>query len=172
MLRTLRDRRGAQLMLPSGWGEPPARTRRPARRSRLLALVAVFLVVAAWLTGQLTSTRGWLMVALAWLLVLALTGHRDNGGGWRRLLRMLGEYSAVAALAVLLVTGPAASAPHQPAHRDRATAGAAGQLCPDAIRGIASSACDLIDRTWRAANQARQQATAPTTTTPTGKDSR
>jgi hypothetical protein len=168
MLRTLRDRHPQQLMLPPGWGEPPALTRRPARRPRLLVLVAVFLVVAAWLTGQLTSTRGWLMVALAWLLVLALTGHRD-GGGWRHLLRTLGEYAAVAALAVLLVTGPAAGAPHQPTHQ--ATTGAAGQLCPNAIRGIAGSACDLIGRTWRAAKEAKERASTPPTTT-TGKDSR
>jgi hypothetical protein len=143
----------------SGYDTVPLATRRPARRPRLLVLVAVFLVVVAWLTGQLTATRGWLMVALAWLLVLALTGHHGAGGA--RLLRMLGEYTAVAALAVLLVTGPAAVAPHQPAHRGRASADAAGQLCPDAIRGIASSACDLIGRTWRAAKQARQHATAP-----------
>jgi hypothetical protein len=108
------------------------------------------------------------MVALAWLLVLALTGHRDAGAG--RLLRMLGEYAVAAALAVLLVTGSAVVAPHRPAHPGRATAGAAGQLCPDSIRGIAGSACDLIGRTWRAAKQARRQATPPTTTT--GKDSR
>jgi hypothetical protein len=131
--------------------------------------VAVFLVVvAAWLTGQLVSSRGWVMVALAWLLVLALTGHRDNGG-WRHLLRMLGEYGAVAALAVLLVTGSAAGTPHQPT--DRATAGAAGELCPDAIRGIASSACDLIGRTWRAAKEAKERASTPPTTT-TRRDSR
>jgi len=169
MLRTLLDRHPQQLMLPPGWGEPPGLTRRPARRPRLLALVAVFLVVAAWLTGQLTSSRGWVMVALAWLLVLALTGHRDAGGG--RLLRMLGEYGAVAVLAVLLVTGPAAGAPHQPAHPGRATAGAAGPLCPDAIRGIASSACDLIGRTWRAAKEAKERASTPPTTT-TRRDSR
>jgi hypothetical protein len=177
MLRTLLDRRAVQLV-PPGWGEPQALMRRPARRPWLLALVAVFLVVVAWVTGQLVSTRGWLMVALAWVLVLALTGHRDAGGG--RLLRTLGEYAAVAALAVLLVTGPAASGPHQPTHRGRATAAGAGQLCPDAIRGIASSACELIGRTWRAATEASQQTTAPTTptatstttTTSTGKDSR
>jgi hypothetical protein len=161
MLRTPLDRRAAQLVQP-GWAEP---ARRSARRPRLLVLVAVFLVVAAWLTGQLTSTRGWVMVALAWVLVLALTGHRD-GGGWRHLLRTLGEYGAVAALAVLLVTGPAVGAPHRPAHPGRATAGAAGQLCPDAIRGIASSACDLIGRTWHAAKQAKERAaTTPPTTT-------
>ena len=168
MLGTLLDRRGAQL-LPPGWGEPPALTRRPARRPRLLLLMAVFLVVVAWLTGQLVSHRGWLMVALAWVLVLALTGHRDAGGG--RLLRTLGEYAAVAALAVLLVTGPAAGAPHHRAHQRRATADAGGQLCPDAIRGIAGSACDLIGRTWRAANEAKERASTPPTTT-TGRDSR
>jgi hypothetical protein len=177
MLRTLLDRRAVQLV-PPGWGEPPALMRRPARRPRLLVLVAVFLVVAAWVTGQLISTRGWLMVALGWVLVLALTGHRDAGGG-RQLLRMLGEYAAVAALAVLLVTGPAATAPHQPTHPGRATADAAGQLCPDAIQGVAGSACELIGRTWHAAAEASRQATAPTTptaptapTTTTGNDSR
>jgi hypothetical protein len=164
MLRTLLDRRGAQLV-PSGWGEPPGLTRRPARRPRLLALVAVFLVVAAWLTGQLVSHRGWLMVALAWLLVLALTGHRDAGAG--RLLRMLGEYAAVAVLAVLLVTGSAAG--DQPVHPGRATAGAAGQLCSDAIRGIAGAACDLIGDVWR---QAKRRSAEQTPTTTTGKDRR
>ena len=129
----------------------------------------VVLVGVSMIKGVNRAVPFTFMVALAWLLVFALTGHRD-GGGWRRLLRMLGEYAAVATLAVLLVTGPAASAPHQPT--DRATAGAAGELCPDAIHGIASSACDLIGDVWHAANQARQKATAPTTTTPTGKDSR
>ena len=167
MLRTLLDRHPQQLMLPPGWGEPPGLTRRPARRPRLLALVAVFLVVAAWLTGQLTSTRGWLMVALAWLLVLALTGHRDAGGG--RLLRMLGEYGAVAVLAVLLVTGSAAGAPRQPAHPGRTTADAAGQLCPDSIHGIAGAACDLIGDVWR---QAKRRSTNQAPTTTTRRDSR
>jgi hypothetical protein len=167
MLRTLLDQR-AQAVLP-GWGEPHALTRRPARRPRLLVLVAVFLVVAAWLTGQLTSTRGSLMDAQAWQLVLALTGHRVAGGG--RLLRTLGEYAAVATLAVLLVTGPAATAPHQPAHPGRATADAAGQLCPDAIRGIAGSACDFLAKVWHAAKETKERTTTPPTTT-TGKDSR
>jgi O-antigen ligase len=112
MLRALLDRRSQQFVLPSGWGEPASLTRRPTRRPRLLVLVAAFLVVAAWLSGQLTSARGWLMVALAWLLVLALTGHRDAGGG--RLLRMLGEYVAVAVLAVLLVTGAGIAKPALP----------------------------------------------------------
>src|SRR6266540_2466281 len=65
MLRTLRDRRAAQ---PER-GEP-VRARRSARRPWLLLLVAAFLVVAAFVTGQLTTTRGWLMVALAVLLVI------------------------------------------------------------------------------------------------------
>src|SRR6266511_5307193 len=101
MLRSLLDRRAAQLT-PPGWGEP-TRARRPARRPWLLLLAAAFLVVAAYVTGQLASTRGWLMVALALLLVVALTGHRD--AGLRHLLRILGDYAAVATLAVLRVTG-------------------------------------------------------------------
>jgi hypothetical protein len=168
MLRGVLDRRATQLA-PPGWGEPmPAR--RPARRPWLLILVAAFLVVAAWLTGQLTSNRGWLMVALAWLLAVALTGHRDAGGA-RHLLRMLAEYAAVAVLAVLLVTGTGIAKPTLPRNQGRTTAGAA-QLCPDSVQGVAGSACDFLAHLWLAAKQARQHATAPTTTTPSGKDSR
>src|SRR6266511_1543529 len=160
MLRTLLDRRAAHLV-PPGWGEP---ARRPARRPRLLILIAAFLVVAAWLTGQLTSTRGWLMVALAWLLVVALTGHRDAGLG--HLLRMLAEYAAVAVLAVLLVVGTGVTKPTLPHSGGRTTAGAA-QPCPDAVQGVAGDACDFLAKVWRAAKQARQRAatTPPTTTT-------
>jgi lysylphosphatidylglycerol synthetase-like protein (DUF2156 family) len=167
MVRALLDRRPHQFVLPSGWGEPAALTRRPTRRPRLLVLVAAFLVVAAWLTGQLTSARGWLMVALAWVLVFALTGHRDAGGG--RLLRMLGEYAAVAVLAVLLVTGAGIAKPALP-HSGRTTAGTA-QVCPTAVQGVAGSACGFLAKVWRAAKQAKERAGAPPTTT-TGRDSR
>ena len=169
MLRTLLDRHPQQLMLPPGWGEPPGLTRRPARRPRLLALVAVFLVVAAWLTGQLTSTRGWLMVALAWLLVVALTGHRD--AGLRHLARMLAEYAAVAVLAVLLVTGTGIAKPTLPRNQGRTTAGAS-QLCPDAVQGVAGSACDFLAHIWRAAKQAKDRAATTPPTSTTGRNSR
>ncbi len=159
MLRTLRDRRAAQ---PER-GEP-VRARRSARRPWLLLLVAAFLVVAAFVTGQLTTTRGWLMVALAWLLVVALTGHRDAGLG--HLLRMLAEYAAVAVLAVLLVIGTGVTKPTLPHSGGRTTAGAA-QLCPEAVQGVAGDACDFLAKVWHAAKQARQRAatTSPTTTT-------
>ena len=147
----------------SAYDTVPLATRRPARRPRLLALVAAFLVVVAWLTGQLTSTRGWLMVALAWLLVLALTGHRDAGGA-RHLLRMLGEYAAIAVLAVLLVTGTGVAKPTLP-HSGRTTAGAS-QLCPAAVQGVVGSACDFLAHIWHTAKQAKDRvaATPPTTT--------
>jgi len=161
MLRALIDRRGAQLA-PPGWGEP-ASSRRPARRPWLLILVAAFLVVAAWLTGQLTSTRGWLMVALAWLLVVALTGHRDAGGR-RHLLRMLAEYAAVAVLAVLLVIGTGVTKPTLPHSGGRTTAGAA-EVCPAAVQGVAGSACDFLAKVWRAAKEAKDKAATPPTTT-------
>ncbi len=157
MLRTLG--RGAQFA-PPGWPEP-TRARRPARRPWLLLLVAAFLVVAAYVTGQLTSTRGWLMVALAWLLVVALAGHRDAGGG-RRALRMLAEYAAVAVLAVLLVTGTGVTKPTLPHSGGRTTAGAA-QLCPEAVQGVAGDACDFLAKVWRAAKQARQRAATTST---------
>src|SRR6266540_7461166 len=157
MLRTLRDRRAA---LPER-GEP-VRARRPARRPWLLLLVAAFLVVAAFVTGQLVSTRGWLMVALAWLLVVALTGHRD--AGLRHLLRMLAEYTAVAVLAVLLVIGTGVTKPTLPRPHGRTAAGAA-QLCPAAVQGVAGSACDFLAKVWRATKQAKKRAATPPTTT-------
>ncbi len=157
MLRAVLDRRAAQLA-PSGWGEP-ASSRRPARRPWLLILMAAFLVVAAFVTGQLTSTRGWLMVALAWLLVVALTGHRAAGSG--RLLRMLAEYAAVAVLAVLLVTGTGIAKPTLP-HSGRTTAGAA-QLCPAAVQGIAGSACDFLAKVWHAAKHPASRASVAAT---------
>jgi hypothetical protein len=147
----------------------PLATRRPARRPRLLVLVAAFLVALAWLTGQLTSTRGWLMVALAWLLVVALAGHRDAGGA-RHLLRMLGEYAAIAVLAVLLVIGTGIAKPALPRNQGRTTAGAT-QLCPATVQGVAGSACDLIAHLWHAAKQATDRATTPPTTT-TGRNRR
>jgi len=155
MLRAVLDRRAAQ----PEWSEP-TRPRRPARRPWLLLLVAAFLVTAAWLTGQLTSTRGWLMVALAWLLVVALTGHRD--AGLRHLLRMLAEYAAVAVLAVLLVIGTGVTTPTLPRSPGRTTAGAA-QLCPEAVQGVAGDACDFLAKVWRAAKQARQRAATTST---------
>jgi len=155
----------------SAYDTVPLATRRPARRPRLLALVAAFLVVVAWLTGQLTATRGWLMVALAWLLVVALTGHRDAGGA-RHLLRMLGEYAAIAVLAVLLVTGTGIAKPTLP-HSPGRTAAGATQLCPAAVQGVAGSACDFLAHIWHAARQAKKRATTPpTTTTPTGRNRR
>jgi hypothetical protein len=157
MLRTL-GRRSAQLA-PPGWGEP---ARRPARRAWLLLLVAAFLVVAAFVTGQLASTRGWLMVALAWLLALALAGHRDAGGA--HLLRMLAEYAAVAVLVVLLVTGTGIAKPTLP-HNQARTAGGAAQLCPAAVQGLAGDACDFLANLWHAAKQATNRAATPPTTT-------
>jgi hypothetical protein len=103
------------------------------------------------------------MVALAWLLVVALTGHRD--AGLRHLARMLAEYTAVAVLAVLLVIGTGVTKPTLPHSGGRTTAGAA-QLCSDAVQGVAGDACDFLAKVWRAAKQARQRAaSAPPTTT-------
>src|SRR6266508_2472532 len=128
MLRTLLDRRAAQLA-PPGWGEP-TRARRPA--------------------------------PLPWLLVVALTGHRDAGLG--HLLRMLAEYAAVAVLAVLLVIGTGVTKPTLPHSGGRTTAGAA-QLCPEAVQGVAGDACDFLAKVWHATKQAKKRAATPPTTT-------
>src|SRR6266540_4258238 len=95
--------------------------RHPAtRRTRwlwLVPLAAGFLTVLGWVLahdpapGLALSDRGWLEIGLAGALVLLLSLHRSDST-WR-LVRMLGEYAAVALLTVLLVTPPGVQ--HAPA---------------------------------------------------------
>src|SRR6266511_4600832 len=105
----------------------------------LVPLAAGFLTLLGWVLahdpgpGLAPSNRGWLEIGLAGLLVLLLSLHRS--ASTRRLLRMLGEYAAVALLAVLLVTPASvqhapAPAGRQPAARARAAAEIAGDTCP------------------------------------------
>jgi hypothetical protein len=150
--------------------------RHPAtRRTRwlwLVPLAAGFLTVLGWVLahdaapGLAPSHRGWLEIGLAGLLVLLLSLHRSDST--RRLLRMLGEYAAVALLAVLLVT-PAgvqrapAPASRQPAARARAAAEIAGDACPSVAQFPAWLAC-----LWHTGQEATRRDRPPTTTRPRG----
>jgi hypothetical protein len=147
--------------------------RHPAtRRTRwlwLVPLAAGFLTVLGWVLahdpspGLALSDRGWLEVGLAGALVLLLSLHRSDSS-WR-LLRMLGEYTAVALLAVLLTTPagaqhPPAPTPRHPAPRARAAAEIAGDACPPVVQVRAWLSC-----LWNAGQEA-SRSHPPTTTRP------
>jgi hypothetical protein len=140
------------------------------RRTRwfwLVPLAAGFLTVLGWVLahdpspGLALSDRGWLQVGLAGALVLLLSLHHSDST-WR-LLRMLGEYAAVALLAVLLVSP--ANAKHTPAPASqhpapRATAEIAGDACPSVVQVREWLAC-----LWQAGQDAARQNRPPATTT-------
>jgi hypothetical protein len=146
--------------------------RHPAtRRTRwlwLVPLAAGLLTVLGWVLahdpgpGLALSGRGWLQVGLAAALVLLLARHRSDST-WR-LLRMLGEYTAVALLAILLVSPasvqhPPTPAPQHPAARARAAAEVAGDACPSIVQLRAWLSC-----LWQASQQAARGHRPPTTT--------
>jgi hypothetical protein len=143
------------------------------RRTRwfwLVPLTAGFLTVLGWVAahdpgpGLALSDRGWLQVGLAGALVLLLSLHRSDST-WR-LLRMLGEYAAVALLTVLLVSPTNAQHTPAPASRHpapRAAAEATGDACPSVARFPAWLSC-----VWQAGQDAGRHSHPPTTTKPKG----
>ncbi|SRR6266498_999212 len=135
----------------------------PVRRWRLLAVVALCVLVVGWLFGLTATARGWLTMGLTVLLVALLRAHRGNGARW--LARVLCEYAVVGVLAVLLAT-PLGPQP-QPTHRQpgRATASAATELCPPIVQGVAGALCHKVDRLWQQAKARAKAAQTPTTTT-------
>jgi hypothetical protein len=154
-------------------GRGPLRRHPATRRTRwlwLVPLAAGLLMVLGWVgahdpgPGLALSGRGWLQVGLAAALVLLLARHRSDST-WR-LLRMLGEYAAVALLAVLLASP--ASVQHTPAPAPRhptprAAAEVAGDACPSIVQLRAWLSC-----LWQASQQAARGHRPPTTTTKKG----
>jgi hypothetical protein len=124
-------------------------------------LLAVLGIVASHDPGQglSPSGRGWFTLALAALLAVLLTIHRNAG----QLLRAAAEYLVVALLAVLLVTAtglqqtPAPAAKHPPS-RAGAAAKAAGDACPSIVQVRAWLAC-----LWQAGQDAARHSHPPTT---------
>jgi hypothetical protein len=141
---------------PPPYGPGPGRGPGWLRRQAVLGLG---LVVVGWLAGLTGSGRGWLTIALAWLVVLLLGVHRAAGAGW--LARVVAEYAVVALLAVLLVT--ATGAPQPPdKHPTKASTAA------DAGRSVVTQVRDRLVAWWQWADQQadRHGLTPPTTTTP------
>jgi hypothetical protein len=126
---------------------------------RRQAILGLCLVVVGWLAGLTSSGRGWLTIALAWLVVLLLGAHRASGAGW--LARVVAEYTVVAVLAVLLVT--TAGAPQPPAKHPTTASSTAG-----AGRSVVVQVRDRLAEWWQWADQQadRHGLTPPTTTAP------
>src|SRR6266536_1616922 len=142
------------------------------RRTRwfwTVPLATGFLTVLGWVLahdpapGLALTDRGWLEIGLAGALVLLLSLHRSDST-WR-LVRMLGEYAAVALLTVLLVTPPGvqhapAPASQHPAPRAGAAAEIAGDACPSVAQLPAWLAC-----LWHTGQEAARGGRSTTTTT-------
>jgi hypothetical protein len=138
-----------------------------AERTRwlwLLPLAAGLLAVAGWVIfhdpgpGLALSGRGWCTLVLAGLLAVLLGVHRRA----ETLLRALGEYAAVALLAVLLVTATGVQQQSAPAKYPASRAGAAARAadaCPSVVELRAWLACP-----WNAGQQAARS--HPPTTKP------
>jgi hypothetical protein len=147
----------------------PLRRHPATRRTRwlwMVPLAAGLLAVLGWVLahdpgpGLALSDRGWLQVGLAAALVLLLALHRSDSTG--RLLRMLGEYTAVGLLAVLLASPASVQhtpTPQHPAAQARAAAEVAGDACPSIVQVRAWLAC-----LWQASQQAARGHHPPTTT--------
>jgi hypothetical protein len=165
-----------------GWGmgmlhpvmPRPVRLVERTRWLWLVPLVGCFLAVFGWVAshdpgkGLALSRRGWLTLAAAAALVWLISVHRSDGLG--HLLRMLGEYAVVFALAVL-VTIAAGTAPSPAEIQARAQAQAQAEAqarvagaCPPVLHVRAWLSC-----LWHQASQeAKDQQTSPTTTQPPG----
>jgi hypothetical protein len=137
------------------------------------------------------STRSWLTLALAAVVVVLLTVHRAASGRPPRapLARALAEYAVVALLAVLLATasGPPPAQrveggagrrqaterptdPRPPAEQDRrppaGRADASGADRRPGIVRVVTGAWGWLVELWQAANQQGDPSTPPSTTTP------
>jgi hypothetical protein len=83
---------------------PPAQPRLWPRIRRQLLLVSALFTVALF-TGLLRTSRGLLVVALAWVVLGLLGNHRAAGS--RQITRAVVEYAAVAGLVAALMSAGA-----------------------------------------------------------------
>jgi hypothetical protein len=154
-----------------GWNpyQDPASLAERTRWLWLVPLAAGFLAVLGIVLthddpGPGLSNRGWFTLALAALLAVLLTIHRNAG----QLLRATAEYVVVALLAVLLITAtgmhhtPAPAANHPPS-RAGVEAKAAGDACPSIVQ-----VRDWLAWLWQAGLDAARRSHPPTTTKPKG----
>jgi hypothetical protein len=107
-----------------GWGEdytgPPLSRRPRAGRWRLVAVIALCVLVVGFLAGLTGTTGGLVALGLAVVLVVQFGAHHAAGGP-RRLTRALVEAAVVALLVALLAAhyGPHAPAVKHPAARPK-----------------------------------------------------
>jgi hypothetical protein len=182
-----------------GWDPLPDAGSLPLRAARSLArwwwpisaIVGFLAVVAYVLTRDPQpglSSRGWLTVVLAAVVVATLSVRRTRGIGRAPLARAVAEYAVVAVLAVLLATagGPQpAQAPEaaagrqppieQPAQRgkpagqdrgqpaERADAGAAADRRPGIVRAV-TGVWGWLAELWRDAGELADRRSSPTST--------
>jgi hypothetical protein len=154
----------ALVPFPYGAYGPPPYGPGPGRgpgRLRHQAILGLALVVAGWLAGLTGSGRGWLTIALAWLVVLLLGAHRAAGVGW--LARVVAEYTVVAALAVLLATTASVGTPPPLA----AGPGHPGQGRPGVIQAVVGVR-DWLTAWWQWADQQADRHRQPPPTTVPG----
>jgi hypothetical protein len=135
-----------------GPGQGPGRLRRQA-------VLGLGLVVVGWLAGLTGSGRGWLTIALAWLVVILLGAHRAAGAGW--LARVVAEYTVVALLAVLLATTTGVTTPAAKHPPTASTAAGDG-------RAVVTQVRDRLVAWWQWADQQadRHGLQPPTTPAP------
>jgi hypothetical protein len=151
----------ALVPFPYGSYGPPPYGPGPGRgpgRLRRQAVVGLVVLVVGWLLGLTSSGRGWLTIALAWLVVLLLGAHRASGAGW--LARVVAEYTVVAVLAVLLATtasvGTPPPQPTPPGHPDQGR-----PVVIQAVVGVR----DWLAAWWRWADQQANRHSQPPSTT-------
>jgi GNAT superfamily N-acetyltransferase len=185
-----------------GWDPLPDAGSLPLRAARSLArwwwpisaIVGFLAVVAYVLTRDPQpglSSRGWLTVVLAAVVVATLSVRRSRGIGRAPLARALAEYAVVALLAVLLATTEAGQQPAptpedaagrrppteqptdrrppagQPADRASADAGATADRRLGIVR-VVSGVWGWLAELWRDAGElADRRSSPPSTTTPT-----
>ncbi len=148
--------------------DAPIELRGRGRGLWVLVAGSAFVCVASWVLTHDTapglglSLRSWLTLALAALVVVLLSAYR--AAGLRLLVRAVAEYTAVAALAVLLATttGAGAGARHH--------AAAAADQRPAVMRR-AVEAYDWLAELWHQTQRktGTDQPQAPTTTMPPRK---
>jgi uncharacterized membrane protein len=150
---------------PFGQYAQPARAERGRERTRWLWAVPLalgLLAAGGWILshdpapGLALSPRGWITVATAVVVAIALATHRRAG----QLLHAIAEFAAVATLAVLLATASAAAPAHSPAKpQAQSRAETIAGACPPINRPVAWASC-----VWAEASKPTTHTQPPPTT--------
>jgi hypothetical protein len=138
-------------------------------RGRRLVVLGLAVAGAGFVLGLTRTGRGWLALALGYVLILVLADHA--GAGFRQLARVVAEYALVFALAVTL-TGFVMHPPAALGGGKGKTAAVAGDLCPPLARAVAGGACDRLEQLRQRIKAAAAAASPTSTTRPPGQGQR